>query len=88
MKKLLIIFSFLLISNCFANTTPQQTAPNGRYVIIINPQIRADKFLLDTKTGKTWQYTVDEKNGFGYWETVFFANFDKDKKALPETVLP
>jgi hypothetical protein len=27
----------------------------GRYQIVINPQMRADTFLLDTATGKVWQ---------------------------------
>jgi hypothetical protein len=27
----------------------------GRYQIVMNPQIRADTFLLDTATGKIWQ---------------------------------
>jgi|SRR6185437_10418542 len=30
--------------------------PNsGRFQIIINPNIRADTFLLDTQTGKVWK---------------------------------
>ena len=27
----------------------------GRYQIVMNPQVRADTFLLDTATGKIWQ---------------------------------
>ena len=26
----------------------------GRYQIVMNPNVRADTFLLDTETGKTW----------------------------------
>jgi hypothetical protein len=32
----------------------------GRYQIVINPEVRADTFLLDTETGRIWkpaQYT-------------------------------
>jgi hypothetical protein len=33
------------------------TSQVGRYQIIVNPNIRADTFLLDTQTGKTWIQT-------------------------------
>jgi hypothetical protein len=36
----------------------------GRYQIIINPNVRADTFLIDTTTGRTWnlQLTKDKEN--------------------------
>lgn len=33
-------------------------AANERYRIVINSNVRADTFLLDTETGKTWVQTV------------------------------
>lgn len=30
---------------------------NGDYVIVFNPNVRADTFLLDKKTGKIWRLT-------------------------------
>lgn len=35
-----------------------QSAHTGRYQIVIHPSIRADTYLLDTKTGRTWQRTM------------------------------
>jgi hypothetical protein len=49
--------------------TPQATAPTptkqvvasqlagGRYQIVLNRGVRADTFLIDTQTGKTWVQT-------------------------------
>jgi hypothetical protein len=28
----------------------------GRYQIVFSPHVRADAFLLDTETGRTWQW--------------------------------
>jgi hypothetical protein len=36
-----------------AQTAPP-SGPVGRYQIVINPQMRADTFLLDTATGRIW----------------------------------
>jgi hypothetical protein len=39
---------------------PQITVPQNscqRFVFVINPNMRADTFLLDTQTGKVWQRT-------------------------------
>lgn len=33
----------------------QPPANYGRFVIVFSPYARADTFLLDTQTGKTWQ---------------------------------
>jgi hypothetical protein len=33
------------------------TPPIGRYQIVFNPNVRADTFLIDTQTGKTWVAT-------------------------------
>jgi hypothetical protein len=30
----------------------------GRYQIVVNPQVRADTFLVDTATGRVWQRTT------------------------------
>lgn len=36
---------------------PSVAATCGRYQVVINPNVRADTFLLDTETGKTWVAT-------------------------------
>ena len=33
---------------------PQSTIALGRYQIVINPNVKADTFLLDTQTGMVW----------------------------------
>lgn len=39
-----------------AQTVSAATTP-GRYQIVINPNLRADTFLLDTQDGKIWRMT-------------------------------
>jgi hypothetical protein len=40
----------------------------GRYQIVFNPNVRADTFLLDTQTGKTWVSThFDDTEGRTVW---------------------
>lgn len=36
---------------------PEVKSVPGRYQIVINPEYRADVFLLDTETGRTWVRT-------------------------------
>lgn len=37
---------------------PEIKSGPGRYQIVVNPEIAADVFLLDTETGRTWVRTV------------------------------
>jgi hypothetical protein len=40
-----------------ANSTASDTTSRpGRYQIFFNPNARADTFLVDTQTGKVWQF--------------------------------
>ena len=41
----------MLMSLCASADNTQ----NGRYTIIISPNVRADTFLLDTQTGRVWK---------------------------------
>ena len=36
----------------------------------MNPQFRADQFLLDTKTGRTWQFTQESKEKYMFWHEI------------------
>ncbi len=47
------VFSWPAFSQSTQTSQGQQSV-NGRFTIIFNPEIRADMFLLDTQTGKTW----------------------------------
>ena len=77
MKKVLclLLLSFV-IAPVFADTT---YPPNARYVIV-NPNGRlkaSTTFLLDTKTGKTWQL-VESSNGAVLWEQKQYDWYKQD----------
>ena len=42
---------------------------NGRYQIVLHPTYRADQYLLDTKTGRTW-HLVEGKDKLLLWEPL------------------
>ena len=40
-----------------------KSCPNvGRYQILMHPEVRADQYLLDTKTGHVWHLVADKKD--------------------------
>lgn len=57
MKKLLLFVLAIIAILLFAaaNGQNQTVTQNGRYQIVINTEVRADTFLLDTQTGRTWK---------------------------------
>lgn len=84
MKRFLCLLLFLILSEAsYAEQVPQQVSTNGRYVIIMNSIVRADQYLLDTKTGKVWQKTVDN-NGDIYWKATRYDNSDGTTKFIPQ----
>lgn len=52
-------------------TTPISTGV-GRFQLVINPQMRADTFLIDTQKGRVWQLTQfdDLPNKPTAWEEM------------------
>ena len=56
----------------------------GRYQIVINPQARADTFLLDTATGRVWQLIIyGDLNGEPpAWQLMKRVDSDLDLKKL------
>jgi hypothetical protein len=59
----------------------------GRYQIVINPQVRADTFLLDTETGRIWmptQYT-DTVGEPTVWKVQDRVNNEAEFKAWAST---
>ena len=56
----------------------------GRYQIVINPQARADTFLLDTATGRVWQRVQygDLKDTPPAWQLMKRIDNDLDLKKL------
>lgn len=81
MKNILIItFLCLLFMSCvFAGTVPQQSVQSdGRYVVIMHPQYRAEQYILDTKTGKIWQL-VKTNDEILIWEQMLYDCYKEDK---------
>jgi hypothetical protein len=55
---------------------------DGRYQLVINPEVRADTFLLDTSTGQVWEkvrYT-DMEGEPAVWESM--PRLDNDDQML------
>lgn len=79
MKNFLTILLIILAqAACFSAETAVPNTNNGRYVIYMNPQFRADQFVLDTKTGKAWQLVTD-KNGTSLFQQIFYDCCKEDK---------
>lgn len=55
---------------CFCLLVQIMQNNNNRYKIYMNPQFRADQFLLDTKTGRTWQFTQESKEKYMFWHEI------------------
>lgn len=86
MKKAIIIFSLLLLSVTYADTT---YPTNARYVIVNpNGRIKASStFLLDTKTGKVWQLVTDLQNNT-LWEQMSYDWYKQDGSYGGKTLKP
>lgn len=78
MRKGVALLGMLLLSSslCFADQPTQVN--DGRYVIYQHPTFRGDKYLLDTKTGKTWEF-VQTKEGERVWSQLMYDCFKEDK---------
>lgn len=86
MKKLLLIFAILLVTNCcYAEQATQIN--DGRYVIYQHPTYRGDQYLLDTKTGKIWEM-AKSKDGITIWQQVLFDCYKEDKTYAGRFVNP
>lgn len=78
MKKIILMFGIIALANmsCLAEQAVQVN--DGRYVIYQHPTFRGDKYLLDTKTGKTWEF-VTTKDGERIWSQLLFDCYKEDK---------
>lgn len=77
---MILTLSAVSLSNVFAQ--PGAPIQNGRFQIFINPNVRADTFLVDTQTGKVWQLTqfTDVKGEPTAWNRM--DRLDDDKQAF------
>ena len=46
----------------------------GRYQILMHPVVRADQYLLDTKTGHVWHLVEDKKDKLLIWKLMLKFN--------------
>ena len=78
MKKFFIYFAIaiLIITGFLFGKSTQND--NGRYQIFMHPTFRADEYLLDTKTGRTWQMTQESKEKYMFWHEI-----PRDELPLP-----
>lgn len=58
MKKFLIYFGIVILIIAAFSFGKSSQKDMGRYQIFMHPTFRADEYLLDTQTGRTWQMTL------------------------------
>ena len=70
--------------------TAAMTSETGRYQIVFSPHVRADTFLLDTKTGEIWQMQVraDLTGEPTTWERMLREDNSTDEKDLEGSFPP
>ena len=85
MKKIFIIAFFLVCSFILGYLFNSNTDKNERYKIYMHPNIRADQYLLDTKTGVVWRIIEDDKKAL-IWEPMLkiSANAEGVKRVTNE----
>ena len=78
MKKVFVLFGIviLIIAAFLIGKTSQKNI--GRYQIFMHPTFRADEYLLDTETGRTWQMTQESKEKHMFWHEI-----PRDELPLP-----
>lgn len=70
MRKIFVYFAVaisLIIVYVLGKSSQKEV---GRYQIYMNPLVRADQLLLDTETGRTWQYTQESKEKYMFWHEI------------------
>ncbi len=63
----LLVMVVIISAFLFGKSSQKDT---GRYQIIMHPTYRADEYLLDTQTGRTWQMTEESKEKYMFWHEI------------------
>ena len=63
----LLVMAVIISAFLFGKSSQKDT---GRYQIIMHPTYRADEYLLDTQTGRTWQMTEESKEKYMFWHEI------------------
>ena len=75
MKKIFIVTFFLICSFILGYLFNSNNDNYERYKIYQHPNIRADKYLLDSKTGIVWNL-VEDNNKVLIWEPMMKISTD------------
>lgn len=79
-----IVAIFILLSTFSYSATAQQSAStsSARFQIFLNPNVRADTFLVDTNTGRVWRLTTfkDIEDNPTVW--ISMDRIDDDKQLM------
>ena len=78
MKKYLIYFGIVILAIAAFAFVKSSQKDIGRYQIFMHPTFRADEYLLDTQTGRTWQMTQESKEKYMFWHEI-----PRDELSLP-----
>ena len=70
MKKYLIYFGIVILAIAAFAFGKSSQKDIGRYQIFMHPTFRADEYLLDTQTGRTWQMTQESKEKYMFWHEI------------------
>lgn len=70
MKKFLIYFGIVILIIAAFSFGKSSQKDMGRYQIFMHPTFRADEYLLDTQTGRTWQMTQESKEKYMFWHEI------------------
>lgn len=76
-KENLVLIGLVLFAIAFFIGQAVQSI--GRYQIFMHPVVRADQYLLDTKTGRTWQITQESREKYMFWHEI-----PRDQLTLPD----
>ena len=77
MKKIFIVTFFLICSFILGYLLNSDNGNYERYKIYMNPNVRADQYLLDTKTGVVWHLIEAEKDVL-MWEPMLKISADAE----------
>ncbi|MBQ3311422.1 hypothetical protein IJG72_05025 [bacterium] len=78
MKKVFLYFGIAILVFATFLIGKLSQKDTGRYQIFMHPTFRADEYLLDTQTGRTWQMTQESKEKYMFWHEI-----PRDELPLP-----
>ena len=83
---LVCVFASFLLSQSRQDTMRQEKQSfvgPGRYQVVFSPNARADTFMIDTESGKTWQFVTftDIEGDPHVWKPVVRVDSDSDLSA-------